>query len=782
MKNYLFIGLLLSSLQLFAQSGYWCGSKFISLYPQKDSLYFVKTKTSNNYQKGDVILLTSSNKVMIENVVSPNQLIIKSPTSIKDSNNYISPQYSNPTKIGSVYILPQILVSVNCIETLNNILTDFNGVLSINDSIGIVYNLDCDVLSSDEVFSLASTIREMDGVNWCEPNKMQEILYYSDTNPYYDEQYYIENISPVGYDINAPTAWSIVNVNSNLKVAVIDTGVEEAHEDLSGCVLDGFTYDDPYSFGNPYTNEHGTCCAGIIAAIDNDKGIKGVASGVKILPVGMQNINLGYYLDDYKVASCINWAVSQNADILSCSWGLWYESETIENALSNALTNGRAGKGCVVVFASGNYYSTNYNPGVSYPAESFGIAVGAVDSVGVVCPYSQRGSSLSLVAISNRILQYGSIYTTTLTGDGFGGGNYTNAFGGTSAACPQVAGVAALMLSANPNLTQSQVKHILQCTAKKLPNMYGQNRTDAYGYGLVDAYAAVKVAQYWQNCSNCTLSGSSTVCSNETYSISGVPSNATVSWRFEGQTSSSPTIVPNSSNYTCSVSPGYSSFKGYLCADVKIQGYTIETYKKLIEGGNGFIGYYWDDTVYMDVLWSDDNWVTEGHLISVHSEDLAGKTAKISRSSAPSNYTNLSILGTSPEIRVEFYMPYLSSGEYLTLWITGICGENSFVFRAASNRNSSNPLSVSEQGERRYLLSLNRQNDEKLKGRGGAICNSNDDYWVFRVYNATNLQQVASELVKGNQFLLDASSWKAGFYIIRAYIDEKPYIVKISVK
>ena len=52
MKNYLFIGLLLSSLQLFAQSGYWCGSKFISLYPQKDSLYFVKTKTSTITKKG----------------------------------------------------------------------------------------------------------------------------------------------------------------------------------------------------------------------------------------------------------------------------------------------------------------------------------------------------------------------------------------------------------------------------------------------------------------------------------------------------------------------------------------------------------------------------------------------------------------------------------------------------------------------------------------------------------------------------------------------------------
>ena len=805
-KTVLILFMTIASIQCFSQLGYRYGDSFIKLTPDT-FCYFIQTTTK---QQMDNLKKQLSNMDRKDDVIadlSENSCIMLSKP--KSTNSYISEIFKDGNGL-KIIILPRLAIKMKNNHDISEVIKSFESILVLDKEEDYLYKIDCKLKNAREVLEINTRINEMDCVDWCEPMMIGEAISY---NFLYPHQYYLQNTGQSGgtpgIDINVNPIWDLVSVDTTLVVAVLDDGVERNHEDLSGSVLDGMTIDYPNEKGDPIgeynnytyydpltqsyktgsdTKTHGTACAGIIAAHNNEIGIRGVASGVKILPININPYLYPLALLPYptlwyeKIGLAITWSYNtMGADIISCSWG-FSDNTYISNALTNAKTYGRNGKGTIVVCASGN--AIPYSD-VKFPANMSGtIATGSINKNGVVWDYSCRGSSLDIVAPSGNVNNLGDVYTTDRSAPKGVNmiSNYMFAFGGTSAACPQVAGVAALMLSANPNLTQSQVKHILQCTAKKLPNMYGQNRTDAYGYGLVDAYAAVKVAQYWQNCGNCTLSGSSTVCSNETYSISGVPSNATVSWRFEGQTSSSPTIVPNSSNYTCSVSPGYSSFKGYLCADVKIQGYTIATYDKLIEGGNGFIGYYWDDTVYMDVLWSDDNWVTPGHVISVHSEDLAGKTAKISRSSAPSNYTNLSILGTSPETRVEFYMPYLSSGEYLTLWITGICGVNSFVFYATSNRNCSNPLSVSEQGEHRYLLSLNRQNDENIEGEGNAICNSNDDYWVFRVYNATNLQQVASELVKGNQFLLDASTWKAGIYIIRAYIDEKPYTVKISVK
>lgn len=109
------------------------------------------------------------------------------------------------------------------------------------------------------------------------------------------------------------------------------------------------------------------------------------------------------------------------------------------------------------------------------------IAVGAIDKNGCLWEYSCGGPLLDVVAPSGDVNLNGDVVTTDRMGaQGYDNSNYTYSFGGTSAACPQVAGVAALVLSANPNLTQEQVKQILQCTARKLPDMFGENRTDDF--------------------------------------------------------------------------------------------------------------------------------------------------------------------------------------------------------------------------------------------------------------------------------------------------------------
>ena len=141
---------------------------------------------------------------------------------------------------------------------------------------------------------------------------------------------------------------------------------------------------------------------------------------------------------------------------------------------------------------SGNS-SQNVN-GVCFPGNVQGVlTVGAIDRNGNIQSYSKRGSEMDVVAPSGNCNLQGDVATTDRMGiKGYETGNYTLRFGGTSAACPQVSGVVALMLSENPNLTEVQIKNILHNTAKDL----GVNGFDfTYGYGLVDAYAAVQKAK-----------------------------------------------------------------------------------------------------------------------------------------------------------------------------------------------------------------------------------------------------------------------------------------------
>lgn len=187
------------------------------------------------------------------------------------------------------------------------------------------------------------------------------------------------------------------------------------------------------------------------------------------------------------------------ADVLSNSWGygtsnseLIPSADAIISAINRARIMGRNGKGSVVVFASGNS-SQNVN-GVCFPGNVQGVlTVGAIDRNGNIQSYSKRGSEMDVVAPSGNCNLQGDVATTDRMGiKGYETGNYTLRFGGTSAACPQVSGVVALMLSENPNLTEVQIKNILHNTAKDL----GVNGFDfTYGYGLVDAYAAVQKAK-----------------------------------------------------------------------------------------------------------------------------------------------------------------------------------------------------------------------------------------------------------------------------------------------
>ncbi|EPF20199.1 S8 family serine peptidase [Microcystis aeruginosa] len=269
--------------------------------------------------------------------------------------------------------------------------------------------------------------------------------------------------------VNAPEAWARGYTGQGVVVAVLDTGVDRNHADLAGNIWtnageiandgldnDGNGYvDDVYGWnfanGNNNTldgNRHGTHVAGTIAAVNNGFGATGVAYNSRIMPVKvLSDSGSGSYSG---VAQGIRYAVDNGADVINMSLGGGSTDSAVQSALQYASS-----RGVIVVMAAGNAGAAQ--PG--YPASnatSWGLAVGAVNSSNQMASFSNRaGSNSSMRYVTAPGVQ---VYSTLPNG-GYG------FLSGTSMAAPHVAGVVALMLSANPNLTDAQVRQIITTTA-----------------------------------------------------------------------------------------------------------------------------------------------------------------------------------------------------------------------------------------------------------------------------------------------------------------------------
>lgn len=373
---------------------------------------------------------------------------------------------------------------------------------------------------------IANELYESDQVVFSHPNFIAETSLLQN-DPLYPDQYYLNNTGQfggtAGIDINAPEAWALSVGLSNVRVAVLDDGVED-HEDLAGRVVQGFTPLDPNGFGTPVDQSwHGQAVAGIIGATSNNNiGIAGIAQCTEIIPIniftGNEEVN--------DIADGINWAWDDGqADVLSNSWSFDdpnAQFDVIDNAIEMARTEGRGGDGSVVVFSSGNNQS-NFN-GVMYPARVDGVVtVGAIDNNGNIWNYSSRGPQLELVAPSGATNFIGDVTTTDRPGqEGQDPGNYWDNFGGTSAAAPQVSGVIALMISTDPSLTENEIQNILINTAIDMGTSGFDN---TYGFGRLNAHAAITQVLPTVNGNDFLCSGS-----NQSYSLSYVPANTTTTW------------------------------------------------------------------------------------------------------------------------------------------------------------------------------------------------------------------------------------------------------------
>jgi subtilisin len=251
--------------------------------------------------------------------------------------------------------------------------------------------------------------------------------------------------------ISAPKVWG-TTTGSNVRVAVLDTGVDDGHPDLAGTVVGRYNFINDTSTAID-GHGHGTHVAGTVSALQNGGGMQGASYGSKILAGKvLADDGVGYLSD---VVEGINWAVAQGARVINLSLGTTYNSKLLEDTVNQA-----ASRGVIVIAAAGNTGGT-----MLYPAAySSVLSVGATDSSNNLADFSARGAAVVAPGVG---------ITSTLPGSRYA------SWSGTSMAAPHVSAAAALLMSAG----EANVKEKLRTFATDL----GDAGVDyKYGYGLIN--------------------------------------------------------------------------------------------------------------------------------------------------------------------------------------------------------------------------------------------------------------------------------------------------------
>lgn len=356
---------------------------------------------------------------------------------------------------------------------------------------------------------------------------------YEPNDPLFSEQWHLHN-TPIDPGIDVNEAWEI-SKGDGVVIAVIDSIGDSDHPDLSGnlwinpgeygngkkenCDDDGNGYKDDihgcdFGYSDDSEGAHGTAVAGCIGAqMDNNIGISGCCPNCKLM---LLRCNIWTY--DQHLA--FDYARTEGADVICCAWGYRHGipvPQNVGNAIHRAAQRGRYKKiegkykylGCVIVFAMTNEPNDNSADPCDISSLKEVIAVSGCTDQGLLSGFG-FGADMDLLAPTSGGTR--SIITTDLVGnDGYnpstaGGSSkdlnnidYTQFFGGTSAACAITAGVAGLVLSANPNLTRSEVQGILQDTADKIDatdyDEKGYSTGGKHGYGRINAFWAVTTAR-----------------------------------------------------------------------------------------------------------------------------------------------------------------------------------------------------------------------------------------------------------------------------------------------
>jgi subtilisin family serine protease len=368
-----------------------------------------------------------------------------------------------------------------------------------------------------QVFELANALLAREDVELCHPELIREQSF----NAAFPQQWHLQASDGIDAHANVVGAWETTR-GAGTVIAIVDDGVDIEHAEFAsaGKIV------APQSLTRPRGpdprpgdgDNHGTACAGVACA-DGRQGASGVAPDAKLMPLRMVS-GLGS-IDE---AEAFAWAADHGADVISCSWGprdgRWWDDndpahqevtplpDSTRLAIGYAIEHGRGGKGCVITWAAGNGNESVDNDG--YAAHERVIAVAACNDMGTRSAYSDMGRALwcAFPSSNGEPSLTPGVWTTDRTGAegynpgdeslGDAAGGYTNSFGGTSSACPGVAGVAALVLAVNPELAWSEVRDVLRGCCDRIDEAGGGYDSDGhsrlYGYGRVNAVRAVELA------------------------------------------------------------------------------------------------------------------------------------------------------------------------------------------------------------------------------------------------------------------------------------------------
>lgn len=417
---------------------------------------------------------------------------------------------------------------------------------------------------SGKTDNVVSLCQQFTNEGWCQyasPNYLLNPLVNSN-DAYYNRQWALSNegtalqgSGSLDADMDVDSAWAITTGSSTIKIAIIDSGVDTLHNDLRANLLPGHDAvgdsTDGYPTPNFQEDGHGTCCAGILGAIkDNSVGIAGVAPGCKLIPVrSFFYTNNGGNILPFSTAAifadAMGWAWNDaQADIMSQSWGLPTNLlvllpggvQPVEDAMLQAYQNGRGGKGCAMFFSSGN---EGGSAGPIWPGKlDIAIAVNATS----MCDERKNENDCSNESWGG---DYGPgldfsapgvrIATTDMRGNkGFSTtSDYYLLFNGTSAACPNAAGVGALVLSLRGDLSAEDLRNVIAQTAEKVGG-YAYDSTYSngtwsheLGFGRVNAYNAVQYASIYSGIGNVNAGVEMNVFPNPARNVLTVQTTAT---------------------------------------------------------------------------------------------------------------------------------------------------------------------------------------------------------------------------------------------------------------
>ncbi|XP_064915347.1 neuroendocrine convertase 2 isoform X2 [Patagioenas fasciata] len=338
-------------------------------------------------------------------------------------------------------------------------------------------------------------------------------------DPLFTKQWYLINTGQAdgtpGLDLNVAEAWELGYTGKGVTIGIMDDGIDYLHPDLASNYNAKASYDfssnDPYPYPrytDDWFNSHGTRCAGEVSAAANNN-ICGVGVAYNSKVAGIRMLDQPFMTDIIEASSISH--MPQVIDIYSASWGPTDNGKTVDGpreltlqAMADGVNKGRGGKGSIYVWASGDGGSYDDCNCDGYASSMWTISINSAINDGRTALYDESCSSTLASTFSNgrKRNPEAGVATTDLYG------NCTLRHSGTSAAAPEAAGVFALALEANVDLTWRDMQHLTVLTSKRNQlhdevhqwrrNGVGLEFNHLFGYGVLDAGAMVKMAKDWK--------------------------------------------------------------------------------------------------------------------------------------------------------------------------------------------------------------------------------------------------------------------------------------------